>query len=119
MKEVTFYEASDGKAFRSATACRRHEKDVENVERWTRQYLLKPPTKHNGEVFVRQPPESRKALIARLESVGHGNPRISDDSDSAYNKLWFRIMCIDDQNREWGQPYFANHPNPEATEDPR
>lgn len=31
------------------------------------------------------------------------------------SRAWWRFMCIDEQWREWEQPYFARNPNPEAT----
>lgn len=28
----------------------------------------------------------------------------------ALHKLYWRLSCIDDQSREWGQPFYAMHP---------
>ena len=35
---------------------------------------------------------------------------IDDYNIRPLNKAWFRFMCVDNQNREWGQPYYANNP---------
>lgn len=36
--------------------------------------------------------------------------RILDDSRSVFYTPWCRLMCIDAQGREWGQPCYAEHP---------
>lgn len=36
--------------------------------------------------------------------------RILDDMGGPLNAAWGRLMCIDEQGREWPQPYFALHP---------
>jgi len=36
---------------------------------------------------------------------------LSDGGPSVLYTAWSRLMCIDDQGREWGQPYFALNPN--------
>jgi hypothetical protein len=41
--------------------------------------------------------------------------RILSDIGGPLNSAWWRFACIDSQYREWGQPYFVNHPNPKAT----
>ena len=69
---------------------------------------------------------SAKQRIVRLAKIhtGHGvfdhpaadiHPfsiagQILDDVGGPLRKAWRRFMCIDDQGREWGQPYFGLHP---------
>lgn len=38
--------------------------------------------------------------------------RVIDDSDlpDRVKNIWYRFSCIDVKGREWGQPYFALHP---------
>ncbi len=37
--------------------------------------------------------------------------RILDEhGPDCVSNAWARLRCIDDQCREWGQPYYANHP---------
>ena len=33
------------------------------------------------------------------------------DGNAPFSKAWYRFMCIDKDYREWGQGYFALHPN--------
>jgi hypothetical protein len=35
---------------------------------------------------------------------------INDTAPNFVYKAWYRFMCLDDQLREWGQPYYASHP---------
>ena len=37
--------------------------------------------------------------------------RLLDDSRSPLYRLYCRLWCIDEQNREWGQPYYAANPS--------
>ncbi len=37
--------------------------------------------------------------------------RMLDDRAEPLERAWTRLWCIDNQFREWGQPYYANHPN--------
>jgi hypothetical protein len=36
---------------------------------------------------------------------------INDGCPNVLYGAWHRIMCMDENFREWGQPYFASHPN--------
>lgn len=39
-------------------------------------------------------------------------PRLFDSGDTRpIDRIWHRLVCIDSRCREWGQPYFATHPN--------
>lgn len=42
--------------------------------------------------------------------------RILDDFDAArpISRAWHRIMCIDDEFREWEQPYYTRNPRLDA-----
>lgn len=37
--------------------------------------------------------------------------RMLDGSCPPLEKAWSRFYCMDDQCREWGQPYYASHQN--------
>ena len=41
--------------------------------------------------------------------------RMQLDCDSprakAFQRIYYRLMCIDEQHREWGQPFYAAHPD--------
>lgn len=36
--------------------------------------------------------------------------RMLDGSHAPLSRAYARFGCIDSQNREWGQPFYANHP---------
>ncbi len=37
--------------------------------------------------------------------------RFYAEGDAIFHKMVWRALCIDDKGREFGQPYYANHPN--------
>lgn len=45
-------------------------------------------------------------IVHRQGIVG----RYLDDGGSDLYKHWHRFVCIDENNREWGQPFFALNP---------
>ena len=40
--------------------------------------------------------------------------RFFDDSGGPLADAWARLSRIDERGREWQQPYYVDHPNPEA-----
>lgn len=51
-----------------------------------------------------------KLMSAKPEEIhpmGFGGRIIDECSNKPLNKLWWRFSCIDQQGREWQQPYFA------------
>lgn len=59
------------------------------------------------EVFSLPPEEVHNRSIAG---------RIIDDSQcEPIRRAWWRLMCTDEEHREWEQPYYASHPQPGAT----
>lgn len=40
--------------------------------------------------------------------------RFLDGGHPPLSKAYYRLCCIDNQGREWQQPYYAEHPNPSA-----
>lgn len=36
--------------------------------------------------------------------------RVLSENDGPLSRAWFRIVCLDDQCREWDQMYYATHP---------
>lgn len=46
------------------------------------------------------------AWLCRAGIIG----RVISDCDGDFWRAWSRLSCIDDQGREWGQPYYALNP---------
>ena len=134
MKEVKRYQAEDGRIFDNAEDAVKHDAKCATVKELAK--LLKPIPENdgcafaNGSGFVRQDPlkvQEYKRQIMLLGKDLHcnmekraANPievhpqsivgRILSDCDNVLYGAWRRVMCMDDQFREWGQPYFALHP---------
>lgn len=137
MKAITLYQAVDGSNWPTEAEALERDALCSHVD--AAMALLKPRPKDvafdNGGSFVQQEAErwlAAKQRIVDLSAAVTGHKvfdNIAEDihpqSIAGYilsevggplNAGWYRISCIDDQLREWGQPYFVNNPNPDARE---
>lgn len=131
MKVIQQFESLCGKIFNTAEECIRYEnisKQVNNILN-----TLENPDKYNqecqfsnGKGFIQHPHGTRDMLekeIVRLSNEWFNNEEpfinfnyylgrcINDSNVSCLNKLSYKLMCIDKLEREYGQPYYASHPN--------
>lgn len=128
--EVTKFETIDGKVFEKREDAEKHELFLLEINKLLR--LINADGKqdtndfHNGKGFfqltnleVKQFTDGFVGLIKKyhpdLFEVGDKNPkgiigRYLHDVCSPLYKVWHFITCIDSNNRRWGQPYFAIHP---------
>lgn len=135
MKAVTKYRADDGAEFADAAACATYESLVAEIAEVMR--ALPPPPKDdgcrfsNGYGYIQH--DRATFLAARLallriaqrvcpfrwidESIADSTvhpswaARIIGESSRPLARAWRRIECTDSQMREWGQPYYATHPD--------
>ena len=135
MKAITLYQAVDGSNWQTEAEALARDSLCSHVD--AAMALLKPRPKDsgfdNGKSFVQQ--ESGQALAAKQRIVDlayaitdhavfaniaeeiHPHSvagRILSDIGGPLNTAWWRFACMDVRLREWGQPYFVNHPNPDA-----
>jgi hypothetical protein len=136
MKPITMYEAVDGSRHDTEEKARRRDILVDDVNVALAGLVPKPddPTCSfaNGHGYVQQSPASvreckrqlmaiAKHTIGGYEHVWDADPddvhpmgvagRIIDDSGHRpLYVAWSRLMCIDADAREWGQPYYALNP---------
>lgn len=143
MKPVTKYEAEDGKVFDSEFDCVAYEKRSARIAEVVSK--LQPIPKNdgceftNGGGYVQQLPavvvsvrvallkiaqeaSTHKWLQESIDDIS-ADPswaaRIISECDSTpLHKAWLRIMCIDKQFREWGQPFYALHPEQADNQSP-
>jgi hypothetical protein len=128
IETVTKFETSNGTRFSNEKDADHYEHYLE-FKRGFEAILGKPITNLdflNGDGFIQHSPvavrEMKKLLHAAASNWLNRNSksketysegwigRYLNDSDSPYYTLWSRLQCIDDQNREWGQPYYALNP---------
>lgn len=55
--------------------------------------------------YIQHASGTRDTLFDDLKKLG-----ATRDSDGAVGRLLSRAYCLDEQDREWGQPYYANNP---------
>lgn len=135
MEVITKYKAIDGKEFNTDLECLDHELLIKKVDEIMSP--LHPIPKDDGCVFANGGgyiQHDKKILILVRRSllelcktyVDHKwiQQTIDDESvdaswvsrllgDYGINPLymaWNRFSCIDKNQREWGQPYYANNP---------
>lgn len=135
MKAITLYQAVDGSNWPTPREALQRDALCSHVDEAMK--LLRPRPSDvgfsNGDSFVQQeegPWLAAKQRIVDLAYAVTGDAvftniaedihprglagRILDDTGGPLAKAWWRFSCIDSQHREWGQPYFVNHPNAEA-----
>ena len=135
MEKIAKYKANDGSLFDSEEDCMAHENNCAAAARIMQAIPDKPKgcDFSNGSGFIQH--SSGGLLLARTallelikekytqhkwiqQSIDKGwdahssyAGRIIDECcPNSISKHWYRFMCIDDQYREWGQPYYANNP---------
>jgi hypothetical protein len=135
MKTITLYQATDGSNWPTEAEALKRDQLCADVDDAMGGLKPRPNGSHfdNGHSFVQQTSEAvmlAKRTLVRLclQETGHGvfaNPaeeihpmsvagRILSDVGGPLNTAWWRFACMDGQHREWGQPYFVNHPDHKA-----
>jgi len=135
MEVITKFKAIDGKEFTKQTECLKYELLIKQVDEIM---ALLPPTPNddgcnfsNGGGYIKHDKQVlRNAQIKILElckeRIDHKWIQQSIDDETVHcswvdrllgdydirplDKAWYRFSCVDEQNREWGQPYYANNP---------
>jgi len=134
MKIITKYRADDGTEFNSEAEAVNHDALCLEIKEVISDLPKRPSNGYkfeNGEGFIQHQPHVfwgvRDALIAiGKRYINYGwldktlkdrdiHPswvlRLFDEQCPALSRAWYRIMCTDKKLREWGQPYFADHPD--------
>lgn len=131
MKPITRYEAIDGHTFKTAEECEKYERllaELKRINAMLRRAVDEGCNFANGYGFVQQTPEALKRFdeafaeflagyisqeTANLYSKcpqGIVGRYLSDGGGAFYDaayRLWVRRYSIDEENREWGQPFYA------------
>jgi hypothetical protein len=137
---VTRYQANDGSEWATLEEAEKRDKESSHVALAMKPLRSTPDTSEfrMGNVYVQQKADAvgacKKDLIAATrpflgrwmaDTEANGRDmmdvhpstfgRFIDDTGSPLSLAWARLWCIDKQCREWGQPYYAEHPNSAAT----
>lgn len=135
MEVITKFKAIDGQEFTSETECLKYELLIKRVDEVMA--LLPPMPKGDGCSFangdgylLHDKKTLREAQVKILEIckeyIDHKWIQQSIDDETVHpsyvgrligdhgirpiDKAWYRFSCVDNQSREWGQPYYANNP---------
>lgn len=136
MKKIAKYVADDGSEFTSERKCREYEAHCKRVAQILKPLGPLPNLPAcgfaNGDGYIQHDEQTfMKARVELLEqakkftthkwiqeSIDKGMDAhssyaariIQECTTTALDRAWCRIQCVDRQFREWGQPYYAEHP---------
>jgi len=137
MKPIIRFKANDGAIFGSISECRRRDELIEEVDKIMSMLPPRPDDDgckfSNGRGYIQHDKSAfMAARHALLELANKHRPhnifrqamkdmavhsswpsRIICDDDflTPLCHAWTRFACTDSKFREWGQPYFADHPD--------
>jgi hypothetical protein len=134
MKTITKYIADDGMEFINATDCAEHEHNL-GLALGIMSLLPKRPEScdfSNGNGYIQHDKDrllsvrndflefckrysDHKWIQETIDKGFDAHPSwagriLSECLPRSIYKHWHRLSCIDNQFREWGQPYYADHP---------
>jgi len=133
MKTITKYIAYDKSEFTDEAACLEYERKCRIADDIISGLRTRPEgcDFSNGTGYIQHDPETFKTV--RRELVEQANTEyphkwlqaeldgqevhpswaariIGECCTDRLYKAWYRILCTDSKFREWGQPYYAEHP---------
>ena len=132
MKIIKRYKAFDGIEFKDKTDCIKHEAIIKRTNEIISQLVDIPDDIgfSKGEGYIQQ--DENTFIKVRLDLLKEGQKltkydwidqsikdsnihsnyanRLIREVSSPLHKGWYRISCIDEKFREWGQPFYSIHP---------
>lgn len=127
-KQVTVWEAHDGKIYKTAEDCREHEALDASIAEILGTLKDRPEGLRDGDSIEQDPGKAGKACNdfltlcqhhsdhrwfqqavenEQLDTCRHGVGRLIDEMHPLLRRAWFRFMCMDQHWREWDQVYNA------------
>jgi hypothetical protein len=141
MKAITKYKAVDGTEFSTEKQCLDYEKLIKNIEVIMSELPVIPKKSMdfvNGHGYIQHDKKIlRKVQVKLLELMkkymkhewiqqtiddesihpSYVGRLVSDSGISPFYHAWSRFSCVDKNSREWGQPYYASHPEEASGQD--
>ena len=136
MEEIRMFRASDGTLFSAKEECAGYEKIATEIDR-IMSVLPKEPRDGkchfaNGGGYIQLDWRDLKYVVVNLaytylqqnpdsrwhdmlsgtptELWRHRQAIARSMQDSQFYSPWYRLMCVDENYRQWGQPYYASNP---------
>jgi len=135
MEKITKFKAIDGREFYEESKCRDYENLIEEVEQIMGAFPPLPQNDGckfvNGGGYIQHSRESFERVKSALLDVAsryishqwiqqtkadpsvhlsYAARLISEIGLQPLENAWNRLLCADKLYREWGQPFFAEHP---------
>lgn len=126
MERISLFKTADGKTFSTPEEALKYESIMREVQNFLLAFAENEDIDFsNGDGYIQHPIGTRDKMGKKLVELynrwfkpeepfinfSYYLARLIDDSSmKCLNHLSYRIMCIDREDREWGQPYFADNP---------
>lgn len=123
MERINLFKTIDGKTFSSEEQALEYEDMIKEINDFLLGFAeCEDIDFMNGNGYIQHPPGTRDKMGKKLVELSNrwfkpDEPfinftyylgRIIDDNQmKCLNKLSYRVMCIDNEDKEWGQPYYA------------
>lgn len=141
MQRIQKFKADDGAEFPTEAECLEYEALCAEIAEVMATLPKRPDDDgcrfSNGHGYLQHTPEKfwpvRDALLrignrlmphkwfeqALADKTVHASwcGRLIDETSSPLMRAWYRVMCVDKELREWGQPYYADNPDKVERED--
>lgn len=137
MKKISKFVANDGSEFTSQKKCERYEAHCKEVKAVMKKLGSVPKLPNcgfaNGGGYIQHDEATfmqvrtqileiakkftdhkwiQETIDKGLEAHSSYAARIIDECTTRpLGAAWSRVQCVDKQFREWGQPYYAEHPD--------
>ena len=123
MKKLTVYESVDGMRWDTEAECLERDRLMEEISGIMSKLNPKPkdPLCHfaNGDGYIQQDLETVQIVRAEIHDLAVKlGSRVNGKRDRPLHRSLNRLRATDSQGREWGQPYFANHPEEAESQEP-
>lgn len=125
MEIISLFKTADGKTFSTPEEALEYESIMREVQDFLLAFAENDTIDFsNGDGYIQHPSGTRDKMGKKLVELSNrwfkpDEPfinftyylgRLIDDNQmKCLNKLSYRIMCIDKDEKEWGQPYYANN----------
>ena len=118
MKKLTVYESTDKMRWDTEAECLERDRLMEEIS-WIISKLNPKPEDllcnfANGDGYIQQDLETVQIVRAEIDDLA---VKLGKLDGPLYSPL-SRLRAIDSQGREWGQPYYAKHPEEAESQEP-
>ena len=123
MERISLFKTADGKTFSTPEEALEYESIMREVQDFLLAFAENEDIDFsNGDEYIQHPSGTRDRMEKKLVELSNRwftpdepftaftyylGRLINDNGIKCLNHLLYRVMCIDNEDKEWGQPYYA------------